>query len=107
MKGAPVLGGRIGDHDRNVTGICPWIGVRVLDTDPECGCGPTITTRQLRIVLRERGRPDGAIRSVGCPGRGCGEIVSTGGGRISRHGGGPCPWAGTHVLDRGVHPPIL
>ncbi|NUS92326.1 MAG: hypothetical protein HOQ36_07895 [Nocardia sp.] len=106
LTGAPVVDGWIGPHDRNVTGVCPWIGVRVLDGRPGCGCGPTITTRQLRIVLREGGRPDGAIRSIGCPGRGCGEIVRSGDGRIGCHGG-PCPWVGAHILDRGRHPPIL
>lgn len=106
LKGAPVIEGRIGDHDRNVTGLCPWIGVPVLETVPGCRCEPTITTRQLRIVLREGGRPDGVVRSIGCPGRGCGAIVPLAGGRIGAHGR-PCPWVGARVVDPGAHPPIL
>ncbi|MGW5386587.1 hypothetical protein [Nocardia sp. NPDC003963] len=101
-----MIEGRIGEHDRNVTGICPWIGVPVLDIGARCGCAPTVTTRQLRIVLRAGGRPDGAVRSVGCPGRDCREIVSAATGRIGAHGG-PCPWVGVHIIDRGAHPPIL
>ncbi len=106
LKGAPVVDGHIGDHERNVSGICPWIGVRVVDSVPGCGCGPTITTRQLRIVLRVDCRPNGAIRSVGCPGSGCREIVRLVQGRIGPHAG-PCPWVGVEVIDRGPHPPIL
>ncbi|WP_157172133.1 hypothetical protein [Nocardia pneumoniae] len=31
LRLVPLVDGRIGEHDRNVGGVCPWIGVRVVD----------------------------------------------------------------------------
>ena len=105
LRGGPVVDGRIGEHHRNVAGVCPWLGMRVRLRRPECGCAAFITTRQLRIVLRAGLHPRGEIRSVPCPG--CGRFVSTPDGCLEQHADGRCPWVGVKVLDKGFHPPLL
>ncbi|MEU1983822.1 hypothetical protein [Nocardia sp. NPDC019395] len=106
LRGALVTGGQIAPHFRNVAGLCPWIGVGVLHTAPPCGCGPFITTRQLRIVIRHGGTPWGQIASIACPG-GCREFASVRAGRIGPHSHPPCPWTGTRVVEKGLYPPLL
>jgi hypothetical protein len=105
LRGAAVVDGRIGEHHRNVPGVCPWLGMRVRLHPPECGCPARITTRQLRIVLRAGCHPRGEIRSVPCPGCKC--FVSTPDGVFERHGDGRCSWAGVKVVAEGFPPPLL
>ncbi|WP_328389953.1 hypothetical protein [Nocardia sp. NBC_00416] len=104
LLGADIVDGRIAVHPRNVTGPCPWVDMRVRDLPLACGCAPYITTRQLRIVLRRGGSPNGQPYAIGCPGN-CRGLVDIQERLIAGHG--RCPWAGALVLDSGLHPPIL
>jgi hypothetical protein len=31
LRLVPLVDGRIGEHERNIGGVCPWIGFRVVD----------------------------------------------------------------------------
>lgn len=106
LRATAVVAGRIAGHDhgRNVTGPCPWVGIRVDATPPPCGCGPTVTTGHLRIVCRYRGRPCGPVTAISCPG-GCTMLAPVRDGYIAAHKS--CPWAGVRVRDRGLYPPVL
>lgn len=106
LLGAVLIDGRIAVHDRNVAGTCPWVGLRVAETLPACGCETFITTRQLRIVLRRNGHPAAPIHSINCPGN-CRAFAPVDDGRIGPHGSFRCPWTGIQVVDRGMHPPLL
>lgn len=100
LRGALVAGGQIAPHFRNVAGLCPWIGVGVRQTTPSCGCGPFITTRQLRIVTHHGRTPWGPIASIACPG-GCREFAPIQAGRIARTVTGPAPGPGSEWSRRG------
>jgi hypothetical protein len=106
LRGAEIVNGRIVEHPRNVPGVCPWTGVRVVESGRGCGCGPYITTRQLRIVMRLGGHPSRRIYAIGCPG-GCRKFATVAGGRIVEHGYVRCPWEGVRVLDAGRYPPLF
>lgn len=106
LRGALVTGGQIAPHFRNVAGLCPWIGVGVRRTAPPCGCGPFITTRQLRTVTHHGRTPWGPIASIACPG-GCRDFAPVRAGRIGPHGHRPCPWTGIRVVEKGLYPPLL
>ncbi|MFI5715306.1 hypothetical protein [Nocardia sp. NPDC051750] len=84
-----------------------WIGVGVRDTAPPCGCGPFITTRQLRIVTHHGRKPWGPLAAIACPG-GCREFAPVqDDGSIGRHGCPACPWTGIQVVEKGLYPPLL
>lgn len=109
LHGTRLRHGRIASHWRNVPGECPWVGITVVDTPIcECGRGPWINLRQLRIFLREN--LIGPVTAVGCPGLCPGTLVRVDGERIVDHprdNRTRCAWSDTRIIPLGTPPPLF
>ncbi|MGW1741307.1 hypothetical protein ACWCPQ_21165 [Nocardia sp. NPDC001965] len=109
LHGTRLADGRIADHWRNVPGECPWVGMKVSDSPAcECGRGPWINLRQLRIFIRTN--LIGPVTAISCPGLCPGTLVTVADERIADHSYDsrtPCPWSGIRVIPIGTPPPLF
>ena len=109
LHGTRLEHGRVADHWRNVPGECPWVGIEVVDRPRcECGRGPWINLRYLRIFLRKN--LIGPVTAIGCPGLCPGTLVPVDDERIVDHPRDhrtPCPWSGTRIIPIGTPPPLF
>jgi hypothetical protein len=109
LHGTRLEHGRVADHWRNVPGECPWVGIEVVDRPIcECGRGPWINLRYLRIFLRTN--LIGPVTAIGCPGLCPGTLVPVDDERIIDHPRDHrtrCPWSGTRIIPIGTPPPLF
>lgn len=111
LHGARLLNSRIAEHWRNVPGPCPWVGMKVIAaTTCECGLGPWISLRQLRLFIRKN--LFGPLTSIDCPGLCAGPdpFVAVIDNYVADHPRDTrtrCPWSGTRIAAMGAAPPLF
>lgn len=109
LRGTRLEGGRVANHWRNVPGECPWVGMKVNDKSMcECGRGPWINLRFLRIFVRRN--LIGPVTAIDCPGMCPGPLVPVVDERVADHlrdSRALCPWSGTRIISIGAPPPLF